>query len=106
MKNKMKIKKGDEVVVITGKDKMARGKVLTAMPKENRVVVEEVNKIIRHTKQSGPKQEGGRIEKVAPIDASNVMLYCKKCDKGVRVGYETKDNKKVRVCKKCKSVLD
>ena len=103
----MKVIKGDTVVVISGTsksvsgDKAATHKVLQAFPAENKVIVEGVNMVTRHTKPKKMGEAGGRIEKEAPIDASNVMIYCPSCKKGVRVGYAVVDGKKVRVCKKC-----
>ena len=107
----MLIKKGDTVVVISGEsksysaDKTETHKVLRAMPKDNKVIVEGVNMIVRHTKPKKMGETGGRIEKEAPIDASNVMLYCPNCKKGVRVSNEVVDGKKVRVCKVCKKAI-
>lgn len=103
----MNIIKGDSVVVISGTSK-ALGeahKVLKAMPKENKVVVEGVNMVTRHTKPKKAGEAGGRIEQEAAIDASNVMLYCPNCKKGVRVGFNVVDGKKVRVCKKCNKTI-
>ena len=97
----VRIKKGDTVKVIAGKDKDKEGKVLSVDQKNARVVVEGVNMVTRHTKPKKMGEAGGRIEKEAPIDASNVMIYCPSCKKGVRVGYAVVDGKKVRVCKKC-----
>jgi len=103
----MHVKKGDTVVVTTGKDKGKKGKVLTAIPKRNRVIVEGVNMLTKHKKPSAKIQQGGIIHQEGPIDASNVMLYCDKDKQGVRVGYKTLENgSKVRVCKKCGEVLD
>ena len=102
----MKIKKGDTVVVISGESKTFEPKkVLRAMPSENKLIVEGVNMIIRHTKPKKMGEAGGRIEKEAPIDASNVMLYCPNCKKGVRAGYEVIDGKKTRICKDCKKAI-
>ncbi|QIB27134.1 50S ribosomal protein L24 [Caloranaerobacter azorensis] len=103
----MHVKKGDTVVVISGKDKGKKGKVLTAMPKRNRVIVEGVNMQTKHTKPSQKSPQGGIIHQEGPIHVSNVMLYCEKDKKGVRVGYKALENgEKVRVCKKCGEVLD
>lgn len=103
----MHVKKGDTVVVISGKDKGKKGKVLTAMPKRNRVIVEGVNMQTKHTKPSQKSPQGGIIHQEGPIHVSNVMLYCDKDKKGVRVGYKVLENgEKVRVCKKCGEVLD
>ncbi|MBE6030710.1 MAG: 50S ribosomal protein L24 [Clostridiales bacterium] len=101
----MKIKKDDVVVVITGKDKGKKGKVLRAIPEKNRVVVEGVNVQTKHQKQTRTaKAEIRHIE--GPIDASNVMLYDKKADAPVRVGYKIENGKKVRVSKKTGAVID
>jgi large subunit ribosomal protein L24 len=103
---KLHVKKDDTVVVITGKDKGKKGKVLVASPKDNKVIVEGVNIVARHTKPSGQGNQGGIIRREAHIDASNVMLYCDKCDKGVRVSIKVLDNgEKVRVCKKCGNTI-
>ena len=85
--NKLKIKKDDTVIVITGKDEGKKGKILSAMPKENRVIVQNVNVVMRHTKPRKQGEPGGRISKEAPIHASNVMLVCPRCNKPTRVGY-------------------
>ncbi|MGB9859105.1 MAG: 50S ribosomal protein L24 [Moorellaceae bacterium] len=104
---KIHVRKGDTVVVITGKDKGKRGKVLRVMPSERRVVVEGVNIVKRHMRPTPKLQQGGIIEKEAPLDSSNVMLVCTKCDKPTRVGRRIlPDGTKVRVCKKCGEVID
>lgn len=101
----MKIKKDDMVVVITGKDKGATGKVLKAMPKENRVIVEGVNVQTKHQKQTRTaKAEIRHIE--GPIDASNVALYDAKSKEIIKVGYEVRDGRKVRVNRKTGNVID
>ncbi|WP_425445974.1 50S ribosomal protein L24 [Dethiothermospora halolimnae] len=103
----MHVKKGDTVVVITGKDKGKKGKVLTAYPKQNRVIVEGVNMLTKHKKPTQQMQQGGIIHQEGPINASNVMLFCGKDKQGVRVGYKVLDSgDKVRVCKKCGEVID
>ncbi len=103
---KLHVRKDDTVVVITGKEKGKKGKILVAMPKDGRVVVEGVNIVSRHTKPRGQANQGGILKKEAPINASNVMLYCSKCDKGVRVTNKVQENgDKVRVCKKCGAVI-
>ncbi|MGB9661589.1 MAG: 50S ribosomal protein L24 [Moorellaceae bacterium] len=104
---KIHVRKGDTVVVITGKDKGKRGKVLRVIPSERRVVVEGVNIVKRHMRPTPKLQQGGIIEKEAPLDSSNVMLVCTKCDKPTRVGRRIlPDGTKVRVCKKCGEVID
>lgn len=102
----MHVKKGDTVVVISGKDKGKVGKVLTAIPKKNRVIVEGVNIVVKHQKPTQQMQQGGRIEQEGSINVSNVMLYCNKEKKGVRVRYKVENGKKVRVCAKCSEILD
>ena len=98
----MKIKKGDTVVVLSGKDKGKKGKVLTVMPKDGKVIVEKVNVISRHQKPRKQGEEGGIIKREAPIYACKVMRVCPKCDKPTRPAHKTlADGKKVRVCKKC-----
>ena len=101
----MKIKKGDNVVVITGKDAGKTGKVLEVLPKAGRVIVENINIVSRHTKPRSAQDKGGIIKKPAPIEASNVMVLCD-CGKATRVAYKMVDGKKVRVCKKCGHSLD
>ena len=101
----MKIKKDDMVIVITGKDKGKVGKVLKAMPKENRVIVEGVNVQTKHQKQT--QRERAEIKHVeGPIDASNVMFYDDKAKQPVKIGYEVKDGRKVRVNRKTGNVID
>ena len=102
----MKIKKNDTVLVLTGKDADKVAKVLVAMPKENKVIVEGVNVQKKH-KKARTAQEVSTIENQSgPIDASNVMVVCPVCNKATRVSYNVIEGKKVRVCKKCKAILD
>lgn len=102
----MKVKKNDTVVVITGKDVKKTGKVLTALPKLNRVIVEGVNIQEKNRKARSAQETSQKIKKEGAIDASNVLVICPVCNKATRVGYEVVDGKKVRVCKKCKASLD
>ena len=99
-----KIKKGDTVKVITGKDKDKEGKVIAVNQKNNTVLVEGVNMVTKHTKPSAQNQNGGIIQKEAPIHASNVMYSAK--GEAVRVGFAVKDGKKVRINKKNGEVID
>ena len=101
MINKMNVKKGDTVQVITGKDKGQTGKVITVLPKEGKVVVEKVNMVSRHVKARKQGDESGIIQKEAPLYVSKVMLFCPKCNRGVRSGRKVEGDKKVRVCKRC-----
>ena len=99
---KMNVKKGDKVLVLSGKDRGAQGEVLKALPAEGKVIVEGVAMVKKHQKPTQMNQQGGIIELAAPIDVSNVMLVCPKCGKATRVGHATGDDgKKYRVCKKC-----
>ncbi len=102
----MKIKKGDKVKIIAGKDKGKGGKVLQVMPEKNKVVVEGLNLLIKHVKPRRAGEKGQRIQFPAPLDISNIMLVCPKCNKQTRVGYKILENKKkVRLCKKCKEII-
>lgn len=105
---KLFVKKGDTVVVIAGKEKGKTAKVLEVSPKDNKVLVENVNVVTKHQKQKSQQEKGGIIKKSAPIDASNVMVICPECGKATRVGHKIVDGKKVRVCKhsSCNASLD
>ncbi|RQD72935.1 MAG: 50S ribosomal protein L24 [Halanaerobium sp. MSAO_Bac5] len=103
----MRIKKGDTVEVITGKDKGKRGEVLSVIPKKDRVIVEGVNIVHRHMSPTQDMPQGGIIENEAAIHASNVQLVCPRCDERSRVGAEyLDDGTKVRKCKKCDEIVD
>ena len=97
----MKIKKGDTVVVLSGKDKGKQGKVLSVDPKAGKVVVEKINMVSRHQKPRKQGEEGGIIQKEAPLYACKVMAVCPKCNKATRVAHKVEGGKKVRVCKHC-----
>jgi len=103
----MKIRKNDTVLVTAGKDRGKRGKVRFAYPKKNRVLVEGINFIKKHSRARGQVRQAGIIDFEAPINVSNVMLLCEKCNHPTRVGFTAlEDGKKVRVCRKCKEVID
>ncbi|MDQ6982127.1 MAG: 50S ribosomal protein L24 [Mariprofundus sp.] len=103
---KSRIRRDDEVVVIAGRDKGARGKVIRVIAADGRVLVNKINMIKRHTRQS-QDSAGGIIEKEAPIAISNVQYFCSNCDAGVRLGAkQLEDGRKVRTCRKCGEVLD
>ncbi|EAG5869067.1 50S ribosomal protein L24 [Listeria monocytogenes] len=102
----MHVKKGDKVKVITGKDKGKSGKVLAAFPKKDRVLIEGINRVKKHTKPSNINPQGGILNVEAPIHVSNVMLIDPKTGEPTRVGYEVKGDKKVRVAKKSGEVID
>lgn len=93
----MNIKKNDTVIVLSGKYKGTKGKVLTAMPKENKLIVEGVNVATVHQKPRRQGEQGGIIHKETPIRADKVALYCSKCGKGVRIGYKLEGDKKIRI---------
>ena len=107
-KQKLNIKKEDRVLVIKGRDRGKVGKVLRVIPDKERVLVEKVNMIKRHTRGGASKTgQGGIIEKEAPVPMSNLKLICSKCTEPTRVGRKTlEDGKHVRVCKKCGEQLD
>lgn len=100
----MKIKKGDMVKVIAGKDKDKEGKVISVSRKDNKVLVEGINMVTKHAKPSMANQQGGIIQKEAPIDLSNVMLLHN--GKATRVGFKMDGDKKVRVAKATGEVID
>lgn len=101
------IKKDDKVKVIAGKDKGKVGKVLKVNGKKNRLLVENINVVKRHTKPNAQNRQGGILESEALIHWSNVMLMCNKCIEPVRVKTKTLDDgKKVRICRKCSEIID
>ena len=109
---KMNIKKGDTVLIITGKDKGKQGIVSRALPQVNKVIVEGLNIAKKHIRPQGQTRQGGIIEKAMPLQVSNTMLICTECGKPTRVGHERRpmgaDQKmrSVRVCKKCEKVIE
>lgn len=98
---KFLIRKGDMVQIIAGREKGKTGKVLRVLRGKNRIVIEKLNMVKRHTKPSQANPQGGILEKEAPLHYSNTLLLCPKCNKGVRVGVKAKGESKARVCKKC-----
>jgi len=101
----MKIKKGDQVKILSGKDRGKQGKVLRVMPKEDKVVVENINIRKKHVRPRREGEKGQIVEIPAPLHISNVALICTKCGKPTRVGFRFEENKKVRYCKKCQKVI-
>ena len=99
--NNLSIKKGDTVVILSGKDKGKQGAVLEVMPADKKVIVENVNVATRHTKPRRQGEEGGIVKKEAPIYACKVMRVCPKCNKATRPATKVVDGKRVRICKKC-----
>lgn len=107
MIKKIHVKKDDKVIVISGKDKGKKGKVLSANPKTGKILVEGVNIATKHTKARRQGEAGGIVKQETPIYASKVMYYCDKCHSKARLGkLILEDGKKVRICKKCKEVID
>jgi large subunit ribosomal protein L24 len=103
----MKIRKNDTVLVIAGKDRGKKGKVRKALPKKDKVIVEGVNMIKRHSRAKGQARQAGIIELEAPLDISNVILLCNKCNKPARIGFSfLKDGRKARICRSCGEVID
>jgi len=103
----MKIRKNDTVLVIAGKDKGKKGKVRFVYPKDERLLVDGINFIKRHTRARGAARQAGIVEMEAPIHMSNVMLLCSKCNHPTRIGFRfLADGKKVRVCRSCGEVVD
>jgi len=97
----MKIRKGDQVLIISGKDRGKKGKVLQIFPKESRVLVEGANLRKKHKKPKKQGEKGQIIEMPSPTFSSNVKLICSKCRKVTKVGYKVDNRKKYRICKKC-----
>jgi len=103
----MNIKKNDNVLIIAGKDRGKKGKVRKSLPRENKVMVEGANMIKRHSRAKGQARQAGIIELEAPMDVSNVMLICNKCNKPARVGHRRlSDGRKARICRVCEEVID
>ncbi len=102
----LKIKRGDTVKVVKGKDKGKIGKVKKVLIEKKRLIVEEVNIVKRHMRATGPDRPSGIVEMEAPISWSNVRLVCPSCGEPTRVGFRFEEGKKVRYCKKCNEVID
>jgi large subunit ribosomal protein L24 len=101
------IKKNDRVIVIAGKEKGKEGRVLSVLPKKDHLIVESVNIVKRHMKPSRKYSQGGIIEKEGTLHISKVMLVCTRCQKPTRIGNKIlEDGRKMRICKKCKEVID
>ncbi len=98
----MKIKKGDTIFVISGREKGKKGKIVQTFIKKNRVTVENINLRKKNVRAKKSGEKGQIVEFPASINASNVMLVCPKCSMATKIGYQIIDNKKKRICKKCK----
>ena len=99
--NNLHVKTGDNVMIISGKDKGKTGKVLQTSPKEGKVIVEGLNMVTKHVKPRRQGEQGGILQKEAPIYACKVQKVCPKCNKPTRIGHKVEGDKKVRICKKC-----
>jgi len=101
----MKVKKGDSVLIISGKDKGRTGKITKAIPKELKILVEGINLKKKHVRPKREGEKGQVVEIPAALDISNVKIICPKCGKAARVGYKIENNVKKRICKKCKQEI-
>ena len=105
-KTKYHVKIKDLVMVVAGKEKGKTGKILSVLSKKNRVIVEKVNFIKRHSRPDAKNRQGGIVEREGTIPISNVMIVCSKCNKSTRIGKKSlEDGKKVRICRKCGEIL-
>ena len=101
----MKIIKGDNVLITSGKDKVKTGKILRAFPKEMKILVEGVNLKKKHVRPKKEGEKGQIVDIPAPVDVSNVKIICPKCGKATRIGYKIEKDQKLRVCRKCESAI-
>lgn len=101
----MKIQKDDKIIIISGKDRGRKGKVLKTFPKKGRVSIEGLNLVKKHRRPRKSGEKGQIISVPAPIDISNIKLVCPKCSKPTGINFEIQDKKKLRICKKCKTKL-
>ncbi len=103
----LKLRKNDNVMIITGKERGTTGKVLKVLSEKDRAIIERLNLVKRHTKPRGPQQPGGILEKEASIHVSNLMLMCDRCNAPIRFGHKVLgDGKKVRICRRCGETID
>jgi len=101
----MRIKKGDIIQIIQGKDRGKKGKVLEVQPKDNKVVVDGLNLMVKNVRARREKEKGQRVQFNAPLDVSNVLIVCKKCSKPRRTAFKIVGTKKIRICIKCKEEI-
>jgi large subunit ribosomal protein L24 len=101
----MNLRKGDFVLVKTGKDKNKTGEIKKVFPDQNRVVIENINIVKKHQKANKNYPQGALLEKSLPISADNVAIICSHCKKASRIGYKVTDKGKIRICKHCKEAL-
>lgn len=103
--NNLFVKKGDTVTILSGKDKGKQGKVISAFPKKSQVIVEDVNKVKRHTKPGLKSPQGGIIAKEMPLDVSKVQVICPNCNKPTRIAHKLVDGHNSRCCKHCGEII-
>ena len=101
-----RLKKDDTVMVIAGRERGKTGKVLRVLDEKNRVLIEHVNMVKRHQKPRSAQQQGGIVEKEAPVHLSNVVPICGRCNKPTRVGHREIEGKMVRICRRCDEIMD
>lgn len=101
----MKIKKGDTVKIIKGKDRGKKGKIIQVFSESGKVVVENLNMMVKNVRPKKAGEKGEKVEYAAPISSANVMLVCPKCSKTTRLGYQVLEKEKIRICKKCKGQI-
>lgn len=102
----MKLKVGDNVIILKGKDRSKSGRIDKIFKEDNRVVVKGINIVKKHQKKSQSKPQGGIIEKYLPVNASKVQILCPSCHKPTKAGYLISDNSKIRICRSCRGSLD
>lgn len=101
-----KIRKGDTVRILSGKDRGKSGSVMAVLPRNGRVLVEGINMMMKHIRPKRAGEKGQRVSIAAPLHISNVQILCPSCKKSSRIGITREDSKRQRVCKKCKTVID
>ncbi len=101
----MKIKKGDTVKIINGKDRGKKGKVTQVLVSHGKIVVENINTMIKNVRPKKSGEKGEKVEYSSPLDVSNVMIICPKCSKAVKIGHKALEKEKIRICKKCKGQI-
>lgn len=103
---KLRIKTGDTVRVLRGRDRGKQAKIMAVLPKEARVLVEGVNMVFRHVRPKRAGEKGQRVQVAAPVNVANVQLVCPQCKKATRVGLRREDGKRLRMCKQCGSIIE
>ncbi|PIY96349.1 MAG: 50S ribosomal protein L24 [Candidatus Kerfeldbacteria bacterium CG_4_10_14_0_8_um_filter_42_10] len=101
----MELRKGDQVKIVLGKDRGKKGKIIQIFPEKNLIVIEGLNLRVKHARPKKEGQKGERVQFSAPMDASNALLVCPRCGKPTRIGHKNIENKKSRMCRKCKEVI-